>query len=49
VTSTGIEDFQLIFDGTEWKAFSLLWQDATPGKPLPKSYLPAPVVARPLR
>lgn len=40
VTSTGIEDFQLIFDGHEWKAFSLLWQDATPGKPLPARYLP---------
>lgn len=40
VTSTGIEDFQLIFDGSEWKAFSLLWQDASPGKPLPGRYLP---------
>jgi len=40
ITSTGIEDFQLIFDGHEWKAFSLLWQDATPGKPLPARYLP---------
>ena len=40
VTSTGIEDFQLIFDGKEWRAFSLLWQDATPGKPLPPGYLP---------
>jgi hypothetical protein len=38
VTATGIEDFQLIFDGGEWKAFSLLWQDATPGKPLPGRY-----------
>jgi len=40
VTSTGIEDFQLIFDGTSWRAFSMLWQDAVPGKPLPPSYLP---------
>jgi len=40
VTATGIEDFELIFDGTEWKAFSLLWQDASPGKPLPGRYLP---------
>lgn len=39
VTATGIEDFELIFDGTEWRAFSLLWQDATPGKPLPGRYL----------
>jgi hypothetical protein len=39
VTSTGIEDFQLIFDGAEWKAFSLLWQDAMPGQPLPPRYL----------
>lgn len=41
VTATGIEDFQLIFDGKEWRAFSMLWQDAVPGKPLPQSYLPA--------
>jgi hypothetical protein len=40
VTATGIEDFQLIFDGVEWKAFSLLWQDATPSKTLPRRYLP---------
>lgn len=40
VTSTGIEDFELIFDGHEWRAFSMLWQDATPGKPLPSRYLP---------
>ena len=39
VTATGIEDFELIFDGKEWRAFSLLWQDATPGKPLPGRYL----------
>jgi hypothetical protein len=41
VTSTGIEDFELIFDGSEWRAFSMLWQDAVPGKPLPLRYLPA--------
>lgn len=40
VTSTGIEDFELIFDGHTWRAFSLLWQDASPGKPLPSRYLP---------
>lgn len=40
VTSTGIEDFELIFDGNEWRAFSMLWQDAVPGKPLPSRYLP---------
>ena len=44
VLSTGIEDFQLIrvgdSDGGEWKAFAMLWQDATPGKPLPRRYLP---------
>ncbi len=39
VLATGIEDFQLIFDGHEWRAFSMLWQDATPGKPLPGRYL----------
>lgn len=39
VTSTGIEDFELIYDGHEWRAFSMLWQDATPGKPLPPRYL----------
>jgi len=38
VTATGIEDFQLIFDGTEWRAFTMLWQDAAPGKPLPPRY-----------
>ena len=40
VTSTGIEDFELIFDGSKWRAFSMLWQDASPGKPLPSRYLP---------
>ncbi len=42
VQSTGIEDFQLVREreGAEWKVFSLLWQDATPGKPLPSRYLP---------
>ncbi len=39
VKATGIEDFQLIFDGKEWRAFSLLWQDAVTGKPLPTRYL----------
>lgn len=40
VKATGIEDFELIFVEGEWKAFSLLWQDAVPGKPLPSRYLP---------
>jgi hypothetical protein len=45
VTATGIEDFQLVReraagDGSEWKVFAMLWQDATPGKPLPQRYLP---------
>ena len=40
IQSTGIEDFQLIFDKGEWKVFSLLWQDASPGHPLPGRYLP---------
>jgi hypothetical protein len=40
VTSAGIEDFELIFDGHTWRAFSLLWQDASPGHPLPPRYLP---------
>jgi hypothetical protein len=39
VKATGIEDFELIFDGKEWKVFSMLWQDASPGKPLPARYL----------
>ena len=38
VTGRGIEDFQLIFDGVSWRAFSLLWQDEVPGKPLPRQY-----------
>jgi len=42
VKAIGIEDFQLIFDGTEWKAFAMLWQDASPGKPLPERYLHDP-------
>jgi len=42
VTATGIEDFQLVLEGGEWKAFAMLWQDASPGHPLPKRYLPAP-------
>lgn len=41
VKATGIEDFELIFDGNKWRAFSLLWQDAVPGKPLPGRYLPS--------
>jgi len=39
VEATGIEDFELIFDGKEWRVFTLLWQDAVPGKPLPSRYL----------
>ena len=39
VQSTGIEDFELIFDGHQWRAFAMLWQDAVPGKPLPSRYL----------
>lgn len=39
IQSRGIEDFQLIFDGHCWRAFSLLWQDQVKGKPLPASYL----------
>lgn len=42
IQATGIEDFQLIFDKGEWKAFSLLWQDASPRHPLPRRYLPRP-------
>lgn len=45
VMATGIEDFQLVREradgpGSEWKVFAMLWQDAAPGKPLPKRYLP---------
>jgi hypothetical protein len=40
VKATGIEDFELIFDGKEWKVFAMLWQDASPDKPLPARYLP---------
>jgi hypothetical protein len=40
VTATGIEDFELIWDGEQWKVFSMLWQDASPGHPLPSRYLP---------
>jgi hypothetical protein len=44
VEATGIEDFELIRertagDSSEWRVFSMLWQDATPGKPLPPRYL----------
>jgi hypothetical protein len=44
VTATGIEDFELMRersagDGSEWRVFSMLWQDAAPGKPLPARYL----------
>jgi len=46
VEATGIEDFELIRErdagnGSEWRVFSMLWQDATPGKPLPSRYLPS--------
>lgn len=41
IKATGIEDFELMFVDGEWKAFSMLCQDATPGKPLPERYLPA--------
>ena len=40
VQATGIEDFQLIFDGREWRAFALLWQDEAKGRPLPRRYRP---------
>ena len=39
VTARGIEDFQLVFDGLEWRAFTILWQDEIPGKPLPHRLL----------
>jgi hypothetical protein len=39
IQSRGIEDFQLIFDGRTWRAFSLLWQDEVHGNPLPRRYL----------
>jgi hypothetical protein len=46
VEATGIEDFELIRewdagDSSEWRVFSMLWQDATPSKPLPPRYLPS--------
>lgn len=40
VKSTGIEDFQLIFRDGRWKAFAMLWQDASAKHPLPTRYLP---------
>ncbi len=47
VTAQGIEDFQSIWTGPtgadgEWKAFAMLWQDASPGHTLPSRYLPQP-------
>ncbi len=40
VKARGIEHFWLLFDGSTWRAFALLWQDEAPGKPLPSIYLP---------
>jgi hypothetical protein len=45
-TSTGIEDFELVRgsatgDDSEWRVFAMLWQDASPGNPLPRRYLPS--------
>ena len=45
VTATGIEDFELVRerstgDNSEWRVFAMLWQDASPGHPLPRRYLP---------
>lgn len=45
VTATGIEDFELVRERStgehsEWKVFAMLWQDASPGHPLPRRYLP---------
>jgi hypothetical protein len=46
VIATGIEDFELVRERTtgaqsEWKVFAMLWQDASPGHPLPRRYLPS--------
>ena len=45
VTATGIEDFELVRerstgDRSAWRVFAMLWQDASPGHPLPRRYLP---------
>lgn len=40
VKARGIEHFWLLFDGSTWRAFAMLWQDEAPNKPLPSIYLP---------
>src|SRR5579863_8534412 len=46
VQARGIEDFELMNDGSGWRAFSLLWQDEVRGKPLPRRYLPDGIASR---
>jgi hypothetical protein len=35
----GINSFQLYYDGTRWWVVTIMWQEETPGNPLPKEFL----------
>jgi hypothetical protein len=37
---TGINSIQAVFDGSQWKVLSILWEPDTTAGPVPKKYLP---------
>jgi hypothetical protein len=39
-TVKGINSIQAVFDGTNWKVFSILWEPDTTAGPVPEKYLP---------
>ena len=40
--SRGINSFQLVKDGKEWKVMTILWDSEREGNPLPEKYLASP-------
>jgi hypothetical protein len=39
-TVTGINSIQAVFDGTQWRVLSILWEPSTTAGPLPEKYQP---------
>lgn len=37
---TGINSIQAVFDGSQWKVLSILWEPDTTAGPVPRKYLP---------
>ncbi len=37
---TGINSIQAVFDGSQWKVLSILWEPDTTAGPVPSKYLP---------